>query len=124
MLIMVLSVIVGGVFIGLAYVLMGTVPIFAIALIGGFIEAIGDTCVSGALQAWITDEVGADHVGEVFLRGGQIAAPAHWLGVVGSIVLGGVSWFVLTAFLIAFMPETNFHIGAAALTGNVVAGLH
>jgi MFS family permease len=115
-----LSVILGGFFIGLAYLLMGAYPIFVIALITAFIEAIGDTCVSGALQAWITDEVGTERVGRVFLRGRQVAIPAHWLGILLSIalaawfsiqvpiVLGGAMWFVLTIFLILFMPEMNF----------------
>jgi DHA3 family tetracycline resistance protein-like MFS transporter len=119
-----LSVILGGIFIGLAYVLMGALPVFAIALIAGFIEAIGDTLISGALQAWITDEVGADNVGDVLLRGGQISTPAHWIGVAASIalaaltnyqapiVLGGLMWFALTAFLIVFMPEMNFKSAA------------
>ena len=80
-----LSVIVGRSFVGLAYVLMGVFPIFAVALVAGFVEAIGDTCVSGALDAWITDEVGTRQVEIVFLRGAQIAAPAHWLGVISSI---------------------------------------
>jgi DHA3 family tetracycline resistance protein-like MFS transporter len=127
-----LSVIMGGVFIGLAYVLMGAFPIFVIALIGAFIEAIGDTCVSGALQAWITDEVGADKVGDVLLRGGQVAVPAHWTGVAGSIilaalfnyqvpiVLGGMLWFVLTLFLIVFMPETNFKRAMSTSRGFLV----
>ncbi len=115
-----LSVILGGIFIGLAFTTIGIFPIFAIALLAAFIEAIGDTFVSGALQAWITDEVGTDRVGGVFLRGRQVAIPAHWIGVVLSIALaawfncqtpimvGGILWFVLTLFLIAFMPETNF----------------
>jgi len=115
-----LSVIVGGVFIGITYVTMGICPTFAIALMGSVIEALGDTCVSGALQAWITDEVGEKNVGRVFLRGRQVATPAHWAGVILSIalaalanyqvpiVLGGALWFVLTLFLILFMPETNF----------------
>jgi MFS family permease len=115
-----LSVILGGVFIGLTYVMMGLYPIFAIAMLGSFIEAIGDTCVSGALQAWITDEVGTERVSKIFLRGRQFSIPAHWLGVGLSIalaawfncqvpiVLGGAMWFVLTIFLVLFMPETNF----------------
>lgn len=123
-----LSVILGGAFIGLAYVMMGAYPVFAIALLGGFVEAIGDTCVSGALQAWITDEVGANRVGNVFLRGRQVSIPAHWMGVVLSIALaawfncqipiiaGGAMWFVLTIFLIVFMPETNFPSANAAPT--------
>ncbi len=115
-----LSVILGGVFIGVTYVMMGVWPTFAIALLGSFIEAIGDTCVSGALQAWITDEVGEKNVAKVFLRGRQVAKPAHWAGVALSIalaallnyqapiILGGALWFVLTIFLVLFMPETNF----------------
>jgi DHA3 family tetracycline resistance protein-like MFS transporter len=115
-----LSVIVGGVFIGITYVTVGIFPTFVIALLGGFIEAIGDTCVSGALQAWITDEVGENNVANVFLRGRQVATPAHWAGVILSIalaallnyqtpiILGGALWFVLTLFLILFMPETHF----------------
>ena len=129
-----LSVILGGVFIGITYVTVGVFPIFIVALLGGFIEAIGDTCVSGALQAWITDEVGENNVGNVFLRGKQVATPAHWAGVVLSIVLaallnyqapiilGGALWFVLTVFLILFMPETNFAGGMthAKVSGNVL----
>ena len=115
------SVIAGGVFIGAAFIGMGSFPLFGIALLTGLIEAIGDTCISGALQAWITDEVGEDHVGNVFLRGSQIAIPANWAGVVLSIVLaarvnyqtpiiiGGILWMALTIFLILFMPEMNFH---------------
>lgn len=115
-----LSVILGGVFIGLAFVLIGAYPVFIVAMLVAFIEAIGDTCVSGALQAWITDEVGADRVGKIFLRGNQVAIPAHWAGVILSIalaawfncqapiILGGGLWFVLTPFLILFMPETTF----------------
>lgn len=125
-----LSVIVGGGFIGLAYLLVGAYPFLAVALVSGFLEALGDTCVSGALQAWITDEVGAERVGQVFLRGRQIGIPAHWLGVLASIalaarlniqapiLLGGAVWLVLTVFLTGFMPETHFQpCGLRSLTG-------
>ena len=125
-----LSVILGGLFIGITYTMVGVFPIFTVALLGGFIEAIGDTCVSGALQAWITDEVGEKNVGKVFLRGRQVGTPAHWAGVVLSIVLaamlnyqapiilGGALWFVLTIFLILVMPETNFQGIVPKSSGN------
>ena len=115
-----LSVIIGGIFVGLAFMTVGIFPFFAIALLAGFIEAIGDTCISGALQAWITDEVGENNVGNVFLRGRQVATPAGWVGVILSIglaawmnyqapiILGGGLWLLLTIFLILYMPETNF----------------
>ncbi|HNT54193.1 MAG TPA: MFS transporter [Anaerolineaceae bacterium] len=119
------SVIIGGMFIGLAFMTVGIFPFFTVALLAGFIEAIGDTCISGALQAWITDEVGEANVGNVFLRGRQVATPAGWVGVILSIglaawmnyqapiILGGVLWLMLTIFLILYMPETNFKKNAA-----------
>ena len=115
-----LSVIIGGVLIGVCYTLIGLFPVFWVALLAAFMEAMGDTFVSGALQAWITDEVGADKVGKVFLRSSQISTVAHWVGILMGIVLaagfgyllpvllGGLSWFVLSLVLILWMPETKF----------------
>jgi DHA3 family tetracycline resistance protein-like MFS transporter len=115
-----LSVIIGGVFIGVCYVLTGSIPLYAVALVAALIEAIGDTFVSGALDAWITDEVGAERVGQVFLRGAQVGSVAQWAGVALSIalatwlnyqtpiVLGGVLWLVLSIVLVYTMPETGF----------------
>ncbi len=115
------SVIIGGVLIGSCYTLIGAFPVFWVSLIAAFIEAVGDSFVSGALQAWITDEVSSDKVGPVFLRSSQISAVAHWAGIATGITLaalyslllpvliGGLLWFVLSAFLIAFMPERGFH---------------
>ncbi len=115
-----LSVIIGGVLIGLCYTLIGLFPLFWVSLLAAFIEAIGDTFVSGALQAWITDEVGTEKVGKVFLRSLQISTVAHWLGILMGIflaagfgyllpvLLGGLSWFVLSLVLILWMPETKF----------------
>jgi len=116
-----LSVLTGGLFIGIAFLAMGVFPIFGVVLLTGLIEALGDTCISGALQAWITDEVGEDQVGAVFLRGSQISIPANWAGVMLSIllaawlnyqvpiILGGILWIALTLFLAFCMPEVNFH---------------
>jgi MFS transporter, DHA3 family, tetracycline resistance protein len=115
-----LSVIIGGALIGLCFVLTGLIPLFAIALLAAFIEAIGDTFVSGALEAWITDEVGAQAVGPVLIRNVQLGSPAHWAGIgvsvllatlyghAAPVVVGGALWLVLTAVLIAVMPETGF----------------
>lgn len=114
------SVIIGGVLIGVCYTLIGAFPLFWVSLIAAFIEAVGDSFVSGALQAWITDEVGSDKVGPVFVRSSQISAMAHWAGIATGITLaalyslllpvliGGLLWFALSAFLIAFMPERGF----------------
>lgn len=113
-----LSVILGGIFIGLCYTSVGLFPFYTVMLIGAFLETVGDACISGALEAWITDEVGAEHVGTIFARSIQISTPMHWVGVLLSIglaalfnyqvpiLIGGVLWLLLTLVLLATMPET------------------
>ena len=114
------SIILGGVFIGLCYTLIGLFPFYIVILIGAFLEAVGDTFVSGALEAWITDEVGVDNIGPVFIRGAQISTPLHWAGALLSIGLaalfnyqvpiasGGILWLLTALILVAKMPETVF----------------
>ena len=41
-------------------------------LAGQVIWGLGYTFVSGAAQAWITDEIGEDHVQPVFTRATQV----------------------------------------------------
>ena len=123
------SVVLGGLLIGICFIVTGAIPIFIAVLAATLIEAIGDTFVSGALDAWLTDEVGADRVGTVILRSEQLGAPLHWAGVACSvllatlfnhqvpIVLGGVLWLVATVVMIVMMPETGFvrHASARAI---------
>ena len=128
-----LSVILGGLFIGLCYTSMGLFPMFLVALIAAFLESIGDACVSGALEAWITDEVGPEQVGPVFVRAAQISAPMYWIGTALSIglaalfsyhvpiVLGGLLWFALTILLILTMPETGFVAAQQPGTPHIIA---
>jgi DHA3 family tetracycline resistance protein-like MFS transporter len=77
------------------------------------------TFTSGALEAWIVDEVGEERMGKVFLRGSQAGQVGGIAGIVLSVVLGsinlalpvivgGVLFMVLAVFLVAFMPETGF----------------
>ncbi len=115
-----LSSIIGGVLVGVCYVLTGLAPVFAIIVIAEVIRGIGETFISGAFDAWITDEVGAENVGLVFLRGGQLWQAASLVGVglsvllatVASysvpIVLGGLGLIALNVFLAFTMPETGF----------------
>lgn len=114
-----LSIIIGGAFIGLCYTSAGLFSFYIVILLCALLEAIGDTFVSGALEAWITDEVGSDNVGPVFLRSTQISTPIHWVGVLLSIglaalfsyqvpiALGGILWLLITLILIVKMRETH-----------------
>jgi len=114
-----LSLVVGYLGMGLAWVAVGLVsaPWLVIALWAAW--GLFYTFTSGAEQAWITDEVGAPNVGRVFLRGarfGQIGAIAGLVLQVGvgvlslraGVVLGGFFTIACGLYAIAFMPETGF----------------
>lgn len=113
-----LSVIIGVFIVGLAYMIQG-VPNFIVIMIGSFLWGVGYTFTSGAHQAWITDEVGAENIGPVFLRAGQIGRAGSLVGILVSmalarinlgvpIIAGGASLLALGLFLVLFMREEAF----------------
>ncbi len=115
-----LSVIIGGFLIGFCYMLTGLVPLFLTIIVAEIIRGIGETFISGAVDAWIADEVGSAQVGHTFLRGSQAGQVGGLLGVLLSVVLaslfdyktpiilGGALWIGLSLVLILIMPETAF----------------
>lgn len=115
-----LSLLIGGFMIGACYILEGLVPVFIGIIIAEIIRGIGETFKSGATDAWITDEVGADHVGEVFARSGQIyqicGLIGTWVSIVlaslfnyqVAILLGASIYLLLNLYLCFVMPETGF----------------
>jgi DHA3 family tetracycline resistance protein-like MFS transporter len=114
-----LSVIISFLIQGVAVVLVGAVASFWLIAIAWAIWGFGYTFQSGAFEAWITDEVGVERVGNVFLRGTRIAYAGALLGLIGSI---GLALWSLRAAVIAgglvtiacgvasalLMPETGF----------------
>ncbi|WP_162144771.1 MFS transporter [Peribacillus kribbensis] len=137
-----LSIIAGLLIIGTAYVLEGSVPALRgiIPFIGAVIAAemirgVGETFVSGASQAWLTDEIGEKNIGEVFLKAGQYAQAANILGVLCSVVLsslglnlpylmGGILYLLTALFLVFFMKETHFIPEVQNEKGWLVSALH
>jgi DHA3 family tetracycline resistance protein-like MFS transporter len=115
-----LSVIVGFFFIGAGFVLEGSVPVLAAVLAAQVIWGAGYTFISGALQAWIADEVGEGNLGRVYLRGEQADYLGSLVGVIASALLatvalrapllvGGLLTVALGLTLALVMPERNFH---------------
>lgn len=115
-----LSVIIGVALVGICYVIQGSVPVFAIIILAEIVRGIGETFMSGAESAWITDEIGEDRVGLAFLRHGQVGRIGHFVGIGVSIALasiwlplpvivGGALQVVWSLFLLVAMPEKNFH---------------
>ncbi|MBI1258830.1 MAG: MFS transporter [Chloroflexi bacterium] len=114
-----LSVIIGFFLIGIGFTIEGSLPFFAAVLANQVIWGIGSTFTSGALEAWIVDEVGEERIGPVFLRGSQAGQVGGIAGILisvalGSIalalpvVIGGLAFVVLAIFLLLVMPETGF----------------
>jgi len=104
---------------GIGWMIVGSFADFAAVLIGWAVWGFGYTFMSGAYEAWITDEVGPDNVGRVFARGFQLSYAGALVGLGLSIALAAVSLRLAIisggALLIAagvatalLMPETGF----------------
>jgi DHA3 family tetracycline resistance protein-like MFS transporter len=82
------SVLIGFFLIGAGFAVEGVVATFAAAVIGNVVWGIGYTFTSGALQAWITDEVGEEGVGRVFTRETQVDLTFSIVGTLAAGALG------------------------------------
>jgi len=91
-------------------------PTFAGILAGTMLWGVGCTCVDGAEEAWIADEVGDARAGAVFTRATQVGQLSAIAGIVASVALGtvhlglpiavgGTAWLVLGGYLAVRMPE-------------------
>ncbi|MDQ5822313.1 MAG: MFS transporter, partial [Actinomycetota bacterium] len=114
-----LSVIVSMFIQGGAIVLVGLAPSPTVAIVAWGIWGVGWTFMSGAWEAWITDEVGAANVGPVFLRATRISFVAAFVGLVlqtavaleslrASVVVGGALTIACGIASIFVMPEAGF----------------
>lgn len=114
-----LSVIIGFLMIGVGFLIEGSFPFFAAVLLTQVFWGIGATFLSGALEAWIVDEVGEERVGQVFVRGAQAGQIGGVVGIILSVALGSIALALpvivgalmmlgLGIFLMLFMPETGF----------------
>ena len=114
-----LSIVIGNVVMGLAFVLVaGFADVWPI-LVGYALWGLGWTFTSGAMDAWLADEVGDERLSAVVLRGAQIGRLASLLGIGASvglalvdvrlpILLGGIGTIALAGFYALTMPETGF----------------
>ena len=119
------SVIVGTIVQGGAFVLVGAVQSVPVVLAGYAIWGLGWTFESGALQAWLADEVGSERLPGYFLRGARMGYAGALLGIGASvaiacsdlglaIMVGGAVNVALGLVLVLAMPETGFRRAAAA----------
>jgi len=114
-----LSLIIGYVGMGTAWLAVGVVsaPWAVIALWGGW--GFAYTFTSGAYQAWIADEVGAENLRALFLRGRRVGYAGSVGGLVlqvgigvvslrAGVIVGGAATILCGLACVVFMPETGF----------------
>ncbi len=114
------SIILGTFIIGLAHLLEGSFPEFWAIAIGSALWGIGWTCISGAEQAWIADELENKDLESVFLKGARYSSFGRFIGILFSVLIAAV-FTVQVAILLAggllillalisliIMPETKF----------------
>lgn len=117
-----LSILIGMFLVGFGFIIEGSIPTFAAVLACQVLWGLGATFLSGAVEAWITDEVGDGAVGPVFLRGTQAGQVGSILGIAGAVALGwgsvqvpvvagGIGFLVLGVVLLLVMPEHGFTRG-------------
>ncbi len=127
-----LSLIVGYLGMGVTWMLVGVFSqpwmiIFLWALWG-----FSYTFTSGAFQAWITDEVGLEKAGGIFLKGARIRYAGAVVGLVGlvgigllslraSVIAGGAITAACGLLCVFLMPETGFRRRPRAERGSAVA---
>lgn len=114
-----LSVLIGAAVVGVGILVQGLFPAFGPILLGNVIWGVGYTFISGAAEAWITDEVGPDNVQHLFTRYEQLqlaltvvgTLTAGALGLLGlsvPMIIAGGGYVVLAVVMSRLMPETGF----------------
>ena len=114
-----LSIIIGVAVMGAGFILEGALPIVLTVMLAQLVWGLGWTFISGARAAWITDEIGIEAAGKIFLRGGQIYEIGSLIGIVLAVplahlslqlpyLIGGGMFLLLALGLLIFMPETGF----------------
>lgn len=115
-----LSIIIGVVLIGCGFLLQALAPAFLAVLGAQVLWGVGYTFTSGAVEAWITDEVGDEKIGPLFTRGQQLSLAATFVATIAAgglglidiripMVVSGGGFIMLGAVLLMTMVEDNFH---------------
>ena len=115
-----LSIIIGVMLIGCGFLVQALLANFYWILLAQVLWGIGYTFTSGALQAWISDEIGEERAASAFLHATQLEQIGALIAVVISgllasiwrlqlpMLLGGILFWLLGVYLMVFMPESGF----------------
>ena len=114
-----LSLVLGCLFLGCAMLLVGSFPTFAVIAAAQLVSALGYTCLSGAQEAWLADELGEERLAPLLLLGGQYGRVAGIVGILAAaglslfglgvpVLVGGGLLLGLSLYLALRMPENGF----------------
>jgi DHA3 family tetracycline resistance protein-like MFS transporter len=114
-----LSIIIGTAVMGVGFLLVAATQLAGVVLLAYAVWGLGYTFTSGAMDAWLADEVGNERLARVYLRGAQIGRIAGLAGIGASvgvalvdlrlaIALAGVLALAEAGFYVVAMPETGF----------------
>ncbi len=114
-----LSVVIGTLLLGVGFALEGVFPLYVISLLCQLITGVGYTFISGAAEAWISDEIGEETANRTFLRSSQVNQVSAIIGTLAGallataslqlpIILGGGALLALGVFLFVIMTEHGF----------------
>ena len=117
------SVIVAQVIMGISFVVTGLVTSVPLILAAAALMGFGWTFKSGAIDAWLADEVGPERLGREYQRGAQVARIFTLVGIGAAvglalvdlslpIVAGGLVLVALGGLLAFVMPESGFEPAA------------
>jgi len=104
---------------GIAAIATGLTESYPALLAAAALWGVAVTCLSGAYEAWITDEVGIERVGRVFLRNAQFAYAGAIVGALAGVgvamwdlgaalIFGGAITLATGLACVAVMPEHGF----------------
>jgi DHA3 family tetracycline resistance protein-like MFS transporter len=113
------SVILGLFVSGISAIVMAMTHDYPVLLAGSVLWGLGGALMSGAYEAWITDEHGVEGITRVFLRGAQWAYAGAILGAIAgvavatqdlaaAVIFGGVLWIATGVACLLVMPEHGF----------------
>ncbi len=114
-----LSTILGVALIGGSFILEGALPLFSVVIFSQVIWGFGYTFISGAHDAWIADEIGAEAAAPLYLRATSVSLVGNLVAIPVSVAIAqfglnlpllvaGAICLVLAFALIFVMSEHGF----------------
>lgn len=130
-----LSVVIGYLITGVAFLVMGLVPTFGALVVASLLWGLGWTFMSGAHQAWLADEIGEAEAAGIYLKAARLRNYGSFIGIVLAVIIGqvdvalpivvsGLLFMVWALVLLRLMQEEGFEPRSASEGDGMLQMLH